>query len=126
MTFGQSIQYVLGNLTNFTGRAGRSEFWWWFLFVIIVEMAANVIDSVIGTNSNALFFGWGIVTIIVGIVLFLANISVGCRRLHDTGRSGWWQLLALIPCVGTIILIIWWASPSTPGSNAYGEIAASA
>ncbi len=120
MSFGQSISHVLSNLTNFSGRAGRSEFWWWFLAVIIIQMAANILDSLIGT-SNAGAFGMGIISLVLAVVLTLANLSVGCRRLHDTGRSGWWQLLALIPCIGTIILIVWWAAPSNEGANAYGS-----
>ena len=54
-------------------------------------------------------------------MLFLANLSVSFRRLHDTNRSGWWLLLYLLPCIGEIILIIFWLLPSTPGPNAYGD-----
>lgn len=118
MSFTQAITRVLGNLTNFEGRAGRPEFWYWMLALIIIQFVVNIIDSAIGSSSS---FGIGILSLIVSVVLTLANLSVGCRRLHDTGRSGWWQLLALIPCIGTIILIIWWASPSTPAPNAYGS-----
>jgi uncharacterized membrane protein YhaH (DUF805 family) len=46
---------------------------------------------------------------------------VGARRLHDTDRSGWWQLLMFIPLIGIIILIVWWASRGTPGANRFGE-----
>ena len=121
MGFGKSISHVLGNLTNFRTRAGRAEFWWWFLFVIILQLVANTIDMQLPNDSNPLFFGWGLISIVVGVVLFLANLSVSFRRLHDTNRSGWWLLLYLLPCIGEIILIVFWLMPSTPGPNAYGD-----
>jgi uncharacterized membrane protein YhaH (DUF805 family) len=59
--------------------------------------------------------GW-----VISIILTLATIAVGCRRLHDTGKSGWLQLLWLIPCVGWIIMIVLWAQAGTPADNQYG------
>ena len=56
--------------------------------------------------------------------MWLATLAVGCRRLHGTGKSGWLQLLLLIPCIGAIILIVFWVQPSTPGDNAYGPVPA--
>jgi uncharacterized membrane protein YhaH (DUF805 family) len=53
--------------------------------------------------------------------VFLPSISVTVRRLHDTDHSGWWWWIGLIPLVGIIVLIVWWATPGTRGPNKYGE-----
>ena len=55
-----------------------------------------------------------------GLAVILPNLAVAIRRLHDTGRSAWNVLWALIPLLGTIYLIYVYAQPSQPGTNAYG------
>jgi uncharacterized membrane protein YhaH (DUF805 family) len=67
------------------------------LFLFIVSVVLNYISPTIGG--------------ILGLATILPQLAVGARRLHDTGRSGWWQLL-LITVIGTIILIVFWAQPS--------------
>ena len=122
MGFGEAISYNLKNLTNFDGRAARSEFWWWILALWILNVIVSFVtggSSVFmgGDAGNAFlaFIGW-----IIWIILILATVAVGARRLHDTGKSGWWQLLYFLPCVGFIVLIIFWAQAGTPGDNGYG------
>ena len=115
MGFGQAISHNLSNITNFSGRAARPEFWWWVLAVWILEVLVSLVTTGLRDNGILMFLVW-----IVYVVLWLATIAVGCRRLHDTGKSGWLQLLALIPCVGIIILIVFWIQPGTPGDNQYG------
>ena len=104
-------------MTNFSGRAQRSEFWWWILAMWILQIIVNVIFGGISGNRNGFlsFIGW-----VISIILLLATIAVGCRRLHDTGKSGWLQLLYIIPCIGPIILIVFWAQAGNPGDNTYG------
>lgn len=75
----------------------RSEFWWFFLFQIIVMVIASFLGDVISG--------------IVSIALLLPALAVGARRLHDVGRSGWWQLLTLTG-IGVLVLIFWWVQPS--------------
>jgi uncharacterized membrane protein YhaH (DUF805 family) len=115
MTFGEAIKAGFQNYVNFTGRASRSEFWYWVLFVILVSIAASVIDYML--------FPRGIVypiSTLVWLGFFLPNLSVAVRRLHDVDYSGWWVLLSLIPIVGMIVLIIWWCQRGAAGPNRFG------
>jgi uncharacterized membrane protein YhaH (DUF805 family) len=120
VTFNEAWRTVLlQKYATFTGRAGRSEFWWYVLFQFCVIVAAGIIDGVI-------FRGTRLVSGIAGLALLVPNIAVGVRRLHDTERSGWWYLLALIPIIGSLILLYFWIRPGTPGPNQYGEDPATA
>lgn len=120
MGFGEAISSGFSNITNFSGRSARSAFWWWMLFVWIIEAVVYWIEKAISPDSSGILFGAGILSTIVYIVLWLASLAVGCRRLHDTNKSGWLQLLLIIPCLGPIILIIFWVQPSQLGDNQYG------
>jgi len=117
MGFGEAISNNLSKMTDFTGRASRPEFWWWVLAIWVLNLIVSLVTGGVRGGSGFLWFiGW-----IISIILTLATIAVGCRRLHDTGKSGWLQLLWLIPCVGFIILIIFWVQPGTAGDNQYGS-----
>ncbi|WP_197029061.1 DUF805 domain-containing protein [Blastococcus sp. URHD0036] len=107
----EAVRTVLSKYADFTGRARRSEFWWFYLFNFIVSFVASLIDQAIGFPA---------LQIIVGLGLLIPGLAVGARRLHDTGRSGWWQLIALVPLVGIILLIVWWATDSEPRPNQHG------
>lgn len=105
----------------FRGRAKRSEFWWFFLFTFIVAIMGMIIDSTLGTQivtnnmgtvSEADDQRTGIFTTIIQIATLLPSLAVGARRLHDTNRSGWWQLLWVVIIIGWIPLIVFLASPS--------------
>ena len=96
---------------SFEGRASRSEFWWPWLFAVVVNMAINVI---LGADSTA----GSIIGGIFALAILVPQLSVGARRLHDTGRSGWWQLLYLT-CVGVIVLIVFWAMQEKPEGDKY-------
>ena len=78
---------------------------------MIISIVLNVIDLAIGFQ---------LLTLIYGLAVLLPGIAVGIRRLHDTGKSGWWLLIALIPLVGIIVLIVFWATDGQPGPNQYG------
>ena len=126
MSFGQSISHVLKNITNFEGRASRSEFWWWYVAIVILALIVNLVAWLIsgaGSFTSTLFT---IIFIVVYAVVALATLAVGARRLHDTGRSGWWWLLWLACCVGQVILLIFWLIPSQPGPNQHGDAAPTA
>lgn len=129
MNFAEATRSCLTQYASFRGRAARSEFWFFVLFVLICATVASVLDNLLGTNFHRIspFTGqlvtspYGFVYSIVLLALLLPNISVQVRRLHDTGRSGWWCWLALIPIIGGIILLIWFCSRGSPGENDYGH-----
>lgn len=107
MDFMTSIKTVLSKYADFNGRARRSEFWWWVLAAEIVNI---VLNYVLGVQVLAVLFG---------LAILVPNLAVGARRLHDTGKSGWLQLIALT-IIGVIPLIVFWALDSSPGDNKYG------
>jgi uncharacterized membrane protein YhaH (DUF805 family) len=102
----------------FTGRAGRSEFWWFTLVYVILIALAAFIDAVVGTFDAAL--GFGLFSGSLFIATLLPMLGVHVRRLHDTGRSGGWVLLGLIPVVGGFALFVLVLFASQPGTNEYG------
>jgi uncharacterized membrane protein YhaH (DUF805 family) len=117
VSFGQSISTCFSNFANFTGRAQRSEFWWFWLFVLIVQaVGQGILAAVLGTDSGL----FSLLALVLGIALVIPLYAAGARRLHDTGKSGWLQLLILIPCVGVIILIVLWAQAGQQTENQYG------
>ena len=103
---------VLKNYAVFTGRARRKEYWMFFLFNVIISMVLGFVEGMFG--------GPGILTIIYGLAVLLPGLGVSIRRLHDTDRSGWWLLIALVPIVGGIVLIVFMVQDSKAGENQYG------
>ncbi|MFZ6647632.1 DUF805 domain-containing protein [Undibacterium sp. TJN25] len=93
MNFGQSVSACFSKYAEFGGRASKSEYWWWVLFLFLGSAAAGIIDN----KVCDLFC----------IAVFLPTLAVATRRLHDTNRSGWWQLIEIIPVIGFIVMIIW-------------------
>ena len=110
MTFGNAVRSVFNQYAGFTGRARRSEYWFFVLFTFLVYLAASVVDAVLGIP---------LFTLVVGLGLLVPTLAVSVRRLHDTGRSGWWMLLSLVP-FGGIVLIVFDCLDSEPGPNRFG------
>ena len=119
MTFGQAISSGFQNYVNFQGRAQRSAYWWWVLFAFIVGFVLGFIRGLLGLTSGP---GMMImmVTVVFQLAILLPSIGLAVRRLHDTGRSGWWVLIS-ITIIGIIPLIIWYCTPGQPGENKYGR-----
>ena len=110
----------------FKGRAKRTEFWWFFLFLMILGVMTSIIDSTLGTQIVTNDMGTitevdvqktGIFSTVVQLITFIPGLAVGARRLHDTNRSGWWQLLWIVILIGWIPLFIFFASPSKNDDN---------
>ena len=112
MTFAEAVRSGFDHYVKFDGRASRPAFWWWFLFGILVGIGASIIDAIIGS--------FGVVSGLAALALLLPNLSVAIRRLHDTGHTGWWVLISLIPIIGFIVLLIFYLRQSDPGENQYG------
>jgi uncharacterized membrane protein YhaH (DUF805 family) len=111
MDFIQATKTCLAQYATFSGRASRPEYWWFFLFQVLVMMVTGMLGDVING--------------IASLVLLLPALAVGTRRLHDIGRSGWWQLL-LLTVIGFFVLLYWWVQPSDGQVNVYGEQPAAA
>jgi uncharacterized membrane protein YhaH (DUF805 family) len=106
MTFIEAVQACFKKYATFTGRAGRPEFWWFFLAQVLLSIVAGMVSD--------------IVSMLVGLALIVPALAVGTRRLHDIGKSGWLQLVWLVPLIGWIFMIYWLVQPSGP-ANEYGE-----
>ncbi len=102
----------------FNGRSRRKEYWYFILFNLLVSMLLGFIDSMTGMYSFEA--GIGLLSGVYTLAIIVPGIAVGIRRLHDTGRSGWWLLIGLIPFVGAIVLIVFCVQDSQPGENEYG------
>lgn len=129
MTFGAAIRECYQKYLVFNGRAARPEYWWFVLFAFLVSIALSIfttpllVSSVSGDGSfsgaGAGVLGLLYVAEFVGVGL--PGLAVTVRRLHDTGRSGWYWFIVLIPLVGPIILIVFLASQGDPAANTYGN-----
>ncbi|MDH1701682.1 DUF805 domain-containing protein [Comamonas terrigena] len=109
---------ALKKYATFSGRAQRAEYWYFTLFYVLLLMCASVVDMVTGLYHAETETGLFGSVVLLG--LLIPAIAVGVRRLHDTGRSGWWMLLWLVPLIGFIAWLVWTLQDSTPGANEYG------
>ena len=91
---------------QFDGRASRSEYWWFYLFTVLITAAADMLGGTVGNLASLAFF--------------LPGLALVARRLHDTGRRGWWFLIAFT-VIGIPVLLYWLVKDSDKGKNAYGE-----
>lgn len=102
---------VLKKYAVFTGRARRREYWMFFLVNFIVGLVLAVIGRVLDLE---------ILQYLYSLAVLLPGLGVAVRRLHDTGRSGWWLLISLVPLIGAIVLLVFLVSDSQPDTNQYG------
>jgi uncharacterized membrane protein YhaH (DUF805 family) len=110
---------VLKKYTVFSGRAQRAEYWYFILFNMLVGIALSMIDQATGTFDQET--GAGLLGGLYSLGVLLPGIAVAVRRLHDTGRSGWWMFILLIPIIGWIALFIFMVQDSDAGRNEYGD-----
>jgi len=108
---------VLRKYAVFSGRARRREFWMFALINFVISIGLGIIDMIIGTDFGT---GSGVLSGIYALAVLIPSLAVGVRRLHDTGRTGWWLLIGLIPLVGVIILIVFYAQDGQRADNQYG------
>ena len=110
---------VLKKYAVFSGRARRQEYWMFVLFNFIFSLVASLIDLGIGVLTFAVF-GFGILSILYAVAVFVPGLAVAVRRLHDVGKSGWYLLIILIPIAGPIWFLVLTVMDSQPGDNKYG------
>ena len=111
--FAQAISRGFRNYFNFSGRATRAEYWWWGLFIVLVSIVLQVVDTLFGEVGQ-----W--VSLLVQLAVLLPSLALGARRLHDINRAGWWQLLWFVLLIGGIVLIVWAIKRGDKGPNKYG------
>jgi uncharacterized membrane protein YhaH (DUF805 family) len=101
-----SVQTCFVKYADFQGRASRAEFWHWALFNLVVSIGLSVVSE------------W--LSIAFTLATLLPYIAVTTRRLHDTDRGGWSQLVGLIPVIGWVLMLVWLAQPAPPDVNRFG------
>lgn len=107
MTFVRAVTTCLRKSLTFSGRASRSEYWWFVLFMLlalIVPMAAVLASGLDPETRNLALRA----VVILQLLLVVPECAVATRRLHDIGKSGWWQLIYFVPLIGPLLLL-WWA-----------------
>jgi uncharacterized membrane protein YhaH (DUF805 family) len=109
----------LQKYADFTGRASRAEYWWYILGLIIVAVVLSIVESLVGVKGMVIGI-YGPLTALLWLATIVPSTAVGARRLHDTNRSGWWQLLAYGPYL--ILMLIRPAAGSALGAVALAGI----
>jgi uncharacterized membrane protein YhaH (DUF805 family) len=112
VSFTEAVSDAFSKYATFSGRSSRSAYWWFYLFGILVGIAAFLVDLALGTS--------GIIYGLSGLALLLPSLAVFFRRLHDSGHSGWWWFIALVPIIGVIVLLVFTLQGSEP-PNQWGN-----
>lgn len=102
---------VTNKYAQFEGRARRAEYWYFYLVYILLAIAANIVDAIVGFPALG---------IILALGLLVPNLAVAVRRLHDTGKSGWWLLILFLPILGAIAILVFLCTEGDSGSNEFG------
>lgn len=113
MGFGEAIGSCLRSYARFSGRAGRGEYWWFQLFYAAGYVLLLVLASLVDGAAPYVL----LLVFVLGMVLPL--LAAGVRRLHDTGRSGLWLLLSVVP-LGGLVVLYFLLQRSDPGANSHG------
>ena len=108
---------VMRKYAVFSGRARRQEYWMFVLSNVIIVVFLGIIDGMADSDSEGSRSTLTTLYVLATLIPFLA---VGVRRLHDTGRSGWWMLIGVIPIIGAIVLLIFMIQDSQLMDNQYG------
>ena len=116
----------LRRYADFSGRSRRKEYWMFVLFNLLISLAVWTLLALtyaLGFSESAMMTIMTPVFILyalVALALVIPGLAVTVRRLHDTDRSGWTILLALIPLIGAILLLVFYCTEGTPGDNRFG------
>ena len=113
--FNEAVQTCIQKYFDFSGRARGSEYWYFFLFTCILYIVATILD--INLFGNTLE-DYGPLYMITSVALFIPSISAAARRLHDSGKSGWWQLL-YFTIIGAVLVLYWLIRKGDVNKNSY-------
>ncbi len=108
---------VLAKYAVFTGRARRKEYWMFFFISLVVILALGFLEGLAGIapeSEASLLSG------LYALVVLIPSVAVQVRRLHDTGRTGWWLLIGFVPLVGVLVLFALMVQEGEVGDNVYG------
>ena len=108
----------------FRGRASRKEYWYFLLFYFLIALVLAFVDGLFGAFSD--MAGLGLLSGLFTLGMLLPSLAVGARRLHDTGRSGWWLLVYFVPLIGSLVLLVFTLRQGDAGENRYGPVPAAA
>ena len=120
MNMKQSVKVCFKKCITFKGRASRSEMWWFFTFYMIVNLIVYSCLPLISNPIIVLILSVG--SLVFSLVVLLAWVAVGIRRLHDLDRSGHWYWFYLLPVVGHVLLFVWFCTKGTEGANRFGSL----
>jgi uncharacterized membrane protein YhaH (DUF805 family) len=124
MDFKTALRSFWKRYRDFSGRSRRSEYWFIQLFLVATNLAVAIIDlALMGWDVDRFIAngGGGIVGLVWILVTIVPALAVLVRRLHDTGKSGWWALVGFLPLVGAIVLLVFTVTDSSPGDNKFGS-----
>jgi uncharacterized membrane protein YhaH (DUF805 family) len=110
--FVEAFQLTFKNYALFSGRSSRGAFWFWVLWTIIISGVLGGVDSALFGKVGYLQGLWNLATLI-------PSIAISARRLHDVGRSGWWQLIGFT-VIGLFVLLYWYCKPGQEQTNDFG------
>ncbi len=116
MNIQEAVKSGFDHFFDWKGRASRPAFWWLYLANVIAVFVAAFIDGLIGLDT----LGGGLLYWIAAIAFFFPVLSATIRRLHDTGKSGWWWWIQIIPIIGFIVMLVFMLTKSDEGKNEYG------
>ncbi len=108
------IECITSKYADFSGRARRKEYWMFALFYMISYVITSIVASILPESIGSL------VLLVFTLGLIVPCLSALVRRLHDTGRSGWWVLLQIVPVIGPIVVFIFCVLEGEPTDNEYG------
>jgi len=123
MRFAEAIKSFWTKYATFKGRSRRSDYWWIQLFLVLTNLAVAAIDLALMNGDVERFIangGGGIVSLVWILVTIVPALAVLVRRLHDSGKSGWWVLIGFVPLVGAIVLLVFTVLDSDRGENKHG------
>ena len=109
------IDVIKNQYFNFKGRATRQQYWMYTLFYFILYVVISILGAILGDTVRTILLA------LFNLGLLLPSLAIGVRRLHDTDRSGWWYLIALLPFIGSIVLLVFFCLPSTEGENRFNQ-----